>query len=93
MLLFCLPIPHLQSSFFSFKNLDIHDRFLYLTKKTWFSLLGLVVLVQFLTYFLVRSAYNDLAFIVAKGHLMRSLNFIQNNLLIAVRLPATELVQ
>ena len=56
-------------------------------------MLGLVVLVQFLTYFLVRSAYNDLAFIVAKGHLMRSLNFIQNNLLIAVSLPATELVQ
>ena len=36
---------------------------------------------------------NDLVFIGAKGHLVRSWIFIQNNLRIAVRLPATELVQ
>ena len=49
-------------------------------------------LVHFLT-FLTDQLGNDLVFIGAKGHLVQSLIFIQNNLLIAVRLPATELVQ
>jgi len=68
----------------------------------WFTLLktfdkrgfvGLVwrSLVHFLT-FSTDQLGNDLVFIVAKGHLVRSWIFIQNNLLITVRLSATELV-
>ena len=85
-LVFCL----LKFSFSSIlKTLHFHVE-LTLLKRSFVGF-GLVLLVQF------RSSAsdqlnNDLVFVGAKGHLVRSLNFIQNNLLIAVRLSATELV-